>query len=56
MLGVALTQLVEAAADDDSHGNQLAAAEDVLNLGSQLHRPAKKNYIFESDVYRVTCC
>ena len=50
----ALTQLVHAPADDDGHGDQFAAAEDVLDLGGELDRPDKdqisENIITRDDV------
>ena len=44
MVIAALTQLVHAPADDDGHGYQLAAAEDVLDLGGELDRPDQTNH------------
>ena len=41
MVVAALTQFVHTPADDDGHGDQFAAAEDVLDLGGELDRPDK---------------
>ena len=39
MVIAALTQFVHSTAYDDGHSYQLAAAEDVLDLGGELDRP-----------------
>ena len=50
----AFTKLVHSPANDDGHGDQLAAAKDVLDLGGELDRPDKdqisENIITRDDV------